>query len=80
MTALEMGSLPFDAGRMRRDNSITLPELQLAPARLALTEALNQIPTTLLFVDGVQIDRRLGAQTFHDLRAWVGSAVPPAGR
>ena len=42
---------------------------------LLLTEARNQMPTTLLFRDGVLIDRRLGAQSFERLRDWVGAAA-----
>lgn len=70
-TALETGSLRTDVERMRRANRIDLPEIPLAPDRLARTEALNQIPTTLLFRDGVVVDRRLGAQTTDDLIAWA---------
>jgi len=75
LTALEIGSLRADVDRTRQANGITLPEIPLAPARLTATEALNQIPTTMLFKDGAAIDRRLGAQSFDDLRAWVGHAL-----
>ena len=74
-TALETGSLRADVDRMRRANGIDLPEIPLAPDRLARTEALNQIPTTLLFKDGVVVDRRLGAQTYDALVAWAVSAL-----
>jgi hypothetical protein len=74
-TALEIGSWRSDVDRMRQANGITLPEIPLAPARLTETEALNQIPTTLLFRDGVAIDRRLGAQSYEELRAWVRQAL-----
>jgi hypothetical protein len=76
-TALEIGSWRSDVDRMRQANGITLPEIPLAPARLTETEALNQIPTTILFRDGVAIDRRLGAQSYDQLRAWVGQALDP---
>ena len=76
VTALELSSRRADVDRVRRHESITLPEIPLAPERLAFTEALNQIPTTLLFRDGVQIDRRLGAQTYDQLREWVTAALP----
>ena len=74
-TAVEIGSLPSDVDRMRAANRITLPEIALAPARFVETEAVNQIPTTLLFRDGVMVDRRLGAQSFDALRAWVSDAL-----
>jgi hypothetical protein len=32
----------------------------------------NQNPTTLLFRDGKLVDRKMGAQGFDDLVAWVG--------
>jgi hypothetical protein len=77
LTALEIGSWRADVDRMRQANGITLPEIPLAPTRLTETEALNQIPTTILFRDGVAIDRRLGAQSYDELRAWVGQALDP---
>jgi thioredoxin-like negative regulator of GroEL len=40
-----------------------------------MTEARNQMPTTLLFRDGALIDRKLGAQSFETLRDWVMSAA-----
>jgi hypothetical protein len=71
MTALELSSRRADVDRLRRGGGITLPEIPLAPSRLVFTEALNQIPTTLLFRDGVLVDRRLGAQSATELEAWV---------
>jgi hypothetical protein len=75
MTAIELSSQREDVDRLRRQGGITLPEIPLAPDRLALTEALNQIPATLLFRDGVLIDQRLGAQTVAELRQWVAGAA-----
>jgi hypothetical protein len=51
-----------------------LPEIPLDTQRFIRTEAKNQIPTTLLFRDGVLIDSRLGAQTFGELQDWVHAA------
>jgi len=48
-----------------------VPRVALSPKGLALTEARNQMPTTLLFRDGVLVGTKLGAQTFAQLRAWV---------
>jgi len=80
-TALELSSQRPDIDRLRRANAITLPEIPLAPDRLVLTEAMNQIPTTLLFRDGVLVDRRLGAQTSANLQRWVAAwnQMPQAG-
>jgi hypothetical protein len=60
---------------MRARYGITLPEIPLAPARLPLTGAHNQIPVTLLFRDGMLVDRRLGAQSDDVLTAWVRTAA-----
>jgi hypothetical protein len=79
LTTIDRGSRREDVDRLRRQSGIALPEIPLAPDRLALTEALNQIPTTLLFRDGVLVDRRLGAQTTEELRAWV-EGVADVGR
>src|SRR5688572_710524 len=62
-TALEIGSARPDAERLRRLHGITLPEIPLAPTRFIATEAVNQIPSALLFRDGEMIDRHLGAQS-----------------
>jgi hypothetical protein len=78
MTATDFGSRRADVLRMRERYAITLPEIPLAPARLPLTEAHNQIPVTLLFRDGILLDRRLGAQPHDALRSWVEGASAPS--
>jgi hypothetical protein len=70
-TATDPGSLSADVERLLARNDIDLPRIPLAAERLRLTEAHNQVPATLLFRDGRLVDRRLGAQTFAELRAWV---------
>jgi hypothetical protein len=75
MTATDFGSRPADVARIRERYGITLPEIPLAPARLPLTAAQNQIPVTLLFRHGMLVDRRLGAQSYDALRSWVQTAV-----
>jgi hypothetical protein len=67
LTALEISSQRSDADALLASGGITLPEIPLAPNRLTLTEAVNQIPTTLIFRDGVLVDRRLGAQSADQL-------------
>jgi hypothetical protein len=79
MTAIEPATRRDDASAMLKRYGIALPEIPLDPQRFTRTEAKNQIPTTLLFRDGVLIDRRLGAQTSAELQAWVqerGSLIP----
>src|SRR5207249_8151860 len=64
MTATDFGSRRADVLRLRERYGITLPEIPLAPARLPLTEAHNQIPVTLLFRDGMlrSEERRVGKE------------------
>ena len=71
MTAAEPGSKPEDIQPLETRYQIALPRIPLAAPRLALTDADNQIPTTLLFQDGQLLDRRLGAQSFGQLRDWI---------
>jgi hypothetical protein len=66
----EFSSRPEDRELILSTAPRALPEVDLAPAELARTGAMNQIPATLLFRDGVLIDTRLGAQTFESLREW----------
>jgi hypothetical protein len=70
-TATDPGSLESDVARARERHRIDLPRIRLSANRLTLTGAQNQIPATLLFRDGRLIDRRLGAQTFDQLRRWI---------
>lgn len=76
-TATDPGSRPADVASLRRRYDISLPEIPLGAPRLSLTEANNQVPATLLFRDGLLIDRRLGAQTFEALRDWVAASQSP---
>jgi hypothetical protein len=71
MMATDPGSRQPDIDRMLREQHVTLQRIPLAPGRLSLTEAENQIPTTLLFREGRLVDRRLGAQSFEQLRDWI---------
>jgi hypothetical protein len=48
-----------------------IADIMAVGSGLARAGALNQIPTTLLFRDGVLVDRRLGAQRADELVQWV---------
>ena len=74
-TATETGSLEPDIARLVANHGIELPRIPLDARRVGLTEAKNQIPTTMLFRDGVLVDRRLGAQTVAQLEEWVGGVA-----
>ena len=78
LTAPEPSTWRADLDRIRKNNGITLPEIPLTPARFALTEGANQIPSTLLFQDGRLIDRRLGPQSYDDLKSWIEEATKAA--
>jgi hypothetical protein len=54
-----------------------LPEIGLRADRIHLTGALNQIPTELLFQDGMLVGQRLGPLSYADLRSWLASHPPP---
>jgi hypothetical protein len=73
--AADPSSKEADIARQLADFKTTVPRIPISPKGLALTEARNQMPTTLLFRDGVLIDRKLGAQSFEELREWVGGAA-----
>jgi hypothetical protein len=73
VAATDPGSIKSDVDRMIDEYNVHLPSISLAPQRLVLTEAHNQIPTVLLFRAGELVDRKLGAQTFEQLRDWVAA-------
>lgn len=71
LTALEPASQMSDARRIRSRLSQPGGDIPLAPHRLHLTDADNQIPTTILFVKGRMVGRKLGAQSADAIGAWV---------
>lgn len=75
MAAADPGSPETDITRQLSDFQVTVPRIPLSQRGLAMTEARNQMPTTLLFRDGVLIDRRLGAQSSEGLRDWITAAA-----
>jgi hypothetical protein len=79
LAAVEPGSLKTDADRLLSASHTDLPAVPMTPEGLAMTEGRNQMPTTLLFHGDRLIDRRLGAQTFDELRNWVVSVGAKGG-
>jgi len=75
LAAADPGSAEGDIRDQLAAFHVTVPRVPLSAQGLVLTEARNQMPTTLLFRDGVLVDRRLGAQSFERLRDWVGAAA-----
>ena len=69
--AADPGSAEAEITRQWSAFQVNVPRVALSPKGLALTEARNQMPTTLLFRDGVLVGTKLGAQTLDQLRAWV---------
>ena len=46
-----------------------------------MTEGRNQMPTTLLFHGDQLVDRRLGAQSFDQMKEWLlEMGAKPGGR
>ena len=75
LTVVPHDSRREDIDRILRAHDIHLPELTMRADRLALTGARNQIPTELLFQDGVLIDQRLGPQSLGELEEWTGTGT-----
>ena len=75
MAAADPGSAGADVTRQLADFHVAVPQVPLSSRGLLLTEARNQMPTTLLFRDGQLVDRRLGAQSFERLREWIEHAL-----
>jgi hypothetical protein len=73
MESADPGSPERDIVRQLSDFHVTIPRIPLSQKGLALTEARNQMPTLLLFQDGVLVDHRLGAQSFEALRDWLSA-------
>jgi len=71
MAAADPGSREADITRQLSDFRVTVPRIPLSQKGLAMTEARNQMPTTLLFRDGILIGQRLGAQSSASLQDWV---------
>jgi hypothetical protein len=69
--AADPGSAEAEITRQWSAFQVNVPRVALSSKGLALTEARNQMPTTLLFRDGVLVGTKLGAQTLDQLRAWV---------
>jgi hypothetical protein len=74
--ATDPGSARADVDAMLRRLSVTLPRINLDARHLALTEATNQVPATLVFRDGLMVSRRLGAQTLGQLEELATQAHP----
>ena len=72
--AADPGSSESEIVRQWAAFQTTVPRVALSGKGLALTEARNQMPTTLLFRDGVLVGTKLGAQTFEQLRGWIEGA------
>ena len=77
MTVVPEGSHRPDIDRILRAHDIRLPEIGLRADRIHLTGALNQIPTELLFRDGVLVEQRLGPLSYEDLTAWLSKLDRP---
>ena len=75
MAAADPSSAEADIVQQLTDFHVTIPRVRIPAKGLLLTEARNQMPTTLLFKDGVLVDRRLGAQSFERLREWIGGVA-----
>jgi hypothetical protein len=71
--AADPGSRETDITRQLSEFRVSVPRIPLSQKGLAMTEARNQMPTTLLFRDGILIGQRLGAQSSESLRNWIAA-------
>lgn len=71
LTAVELSTPSHEAVALMRRHDVRLPVVPLEHTRVMATEAMNQIPITLLFDRDELVDRRLGAQESHEIRDWV---------
>ena len=74
MTVVPEGSRRSDIDRILQAHAIRLPEIGLRADRLHFTGALNQIPTELLFRDGMLIEQRLGPLSYDELTRWLSGS------
>jgi len=74
MAAADPGSRESDITRQLEEFRVTLPRIPLSQGGLAFTEARNQMPTLLLFRDGLLVGQRLGAQSLEALCDWIAPA------
>jgi hypothetical protein len=75
VAAADPGSRESDIARQLADFRVTVPRIPLSQEGLAMTEARNQMPTTLLFRDGILVGQRLGAQSSESLEDWVAASA-----
>jgi WD40 repeat protein len=75
LAAADPGSRETDITRQLSDFRVSVPRIPLSQKGLAMTEARNQMPTTLLFRDGILISQRLGAQAAESLQEWVAASA-----
>jgi WD40-like Beta Propeller Repeat len=69
--AADPGSAEQEISRQWAAFQTNVPRVQLTARGLGLTQARNQMPTTLLFRDGVLVGEKLGAQGAEQLQRWV---------
>ena len=73
--AAEPGSRPEDVNRFLARHKIDVPHIRLADRGLLVSRAQNQMPTTLAFIDGQLVDKRLGAQRDTELIDWAAALL-----
>ena len=75
VAAADPGSRESDITSQLNDFHVTVPRIPITSRHLTMTEARNQMPTTMLFKDGKLIESKLGAQSAETLREWVTNAA-----
>ena len=75
LLAADWNSRPEDISRVLSVNDIELSQVRLMPSSMAFVGGFNQIPASLVFVNGRLFGRRLGALSRIEWEAWVDSAL-----
>jgi hypothetical protein len=78
--AADPGSAEQEITRQWSAFETSVPRVALSSRGLGLTQARNQMPTTLLFRDGVLVGEKLGAQTAGQLQQWIEGAAAHGAR
>jgi hypothetical protein len=75
-STLDISSKSEDAGRMRSQWQIRVPEIERSSTPVFARRTATQMPMYLLFEDGRLVGDRLGAQTAAELAAWWSARAP----
>jgi hypothetical protein len=71
LSATDIASRPHDVLRTRAAYGVSVPQVRLRSSSLTASLTANQMPMTLMFVDGTLVGQRLGARSATQLTEWL---------